>query len=77
MSEELDIWLCSSNKVRNFARLYRASSRTSSMLFLLRESRARLNKRDRFALSIEERYPSVMIKALVVTGAAVGKKSTD
>lgn len=47
------------------------------MPFLLKESRARLNKRDRFVLSIEERYPSVMIKTLVVTGAAVGKKSTD
>lgn len=42
------------------------------MAFLLRESKVRSDKRDRFACSIEERRPSVTIKTLVVVGAAVG-----
>lgn len=42
------------------------------MPFLLKARRARLNKRDRFVLSLEGRDPSVTIRTRVVTGAAMG-----
>lgn len=77
MSDELDIWLCFSSNVRNFARLCRVFFRIFSMLFLFKESRVRLNRRDRFVFFIEERYSLVRIKIFVVTGVVVGKKSIN